>query len=77
MKHTHACCLSGEETGEKWKGDKNKRDPSNPTARQGRCLLPADSIAVSGTVRSTEVVESPEAARKKREERSGHMTTQH
>lgn len=38
---------------EKMKGLKNKRDQSNPTARQGRCLLPVHSIAVSGTVRST------------------------
>lgn len=37
----------------KTKGEKNKRDQSNPTARQGRCLLPVHSIAVSGTVRST------------------------
>lgn len=59
------------------RGGKNKRDQSNPTARQGRCLLPVHSIAVSGTVRSTEVVESTEAARKEREETSGHMTTQH
>lgn len=38
---------------EKNEREKNKRDQSNPTARQGRCLLPVHSIAVSGTVRST------------------------
>lgn len=48
---------------------KKTRYQSNPTARQGRCLLPVHSIAVSGTVRSTEVVERTEAAQKKREER--------